>query len=213
MKEILVAGAAPAPDPDGFYRRLLCSADAVVAADGAAAWCVALGRAPEAVVGDMDSASEEVIAHLQAAGATILRHPRDKDVTDLDLAVRYAQERWEAGICLTAAYSGRLDHTLAALGALSRAGARARIAEPTWRGWVCTPTTPLRVAVPPGTTFSVIALSDCEGVSVSGAHWELADASLPVLDGRGVSNEAQGPDLRIGLRAGSLVVIVNDVLV
>jgi len=210
MNEVLVVGAAPAPNAEAFYRSLLASAQAVVAADAAGEWCVALGRVPDAVVGDFDSAGPQAADRLERLGARVERHPAHKDATDLELAVAVARERWALPVCLTAAFTDRLDHTLAALGLVLRAGDGAHIVEPSWRAWPCVPDRPLRLELARGTTYSLLALERCEGVDATGGKWELHDADMEPLSGYGVSNEAAGERLGISVRRGSLLVIAND---
>jgi len=210
MRQVLVVGAAPAPHADAFYRSLLASACAVVAADAAGEWCTMLGRLPDVVVGDFDSADPDEVDRLERLGVRIERHPADKDATDLELAVAVARKRWELPVCITAAFTGRLDHTLAALGLVLRAGRGARIAEPSWRAWPCCAGRPLSLDLARGTTYSILALERCEGVTALGGRWALEDASLEPLSGRGVSNEATGSGLQVSVRSGSLVVIAND---
>lgn len=210
MKRLLVVGAAPVAGADDFYRRLLADAAHVVAADGAGEWCVRLDRIPDVVVGDFDSAQPGAEERLAALGAGVERHPSDKDLTDLELAVDVALARWETPVCLTAAFTGRIDHTLAAIGLLVRAGSGASIAEPGWRGWACAPGRPVRVGMPPGTTFSVIAVEPCTGVNVSGGRWDLRNHCLDPLSGRGVSNEAAGGEIAVTVATGRLVVMTAD---
>jgi thiamine pyrophosphokinase len=213
MREVLVVGAAPAPDSDDFYRELLASASAVVAADAAGEWCAALGRIPDVLVGDFDSADITEVDRLEGLGVSVERHPADKDVTDLELAVAVAHERWALPVCITAAFSERIDHTLAALGLVMRSGMGAHIAEPSWRAWPCAPGRPLQIALVRGTTYSIVALEPCEGVDARGGQWELADASLEPLSGRGISNEALGHGLQVSVRRGSLILVANDAAV
>jgi len=210
MREVLVVGAAPVPHSDAFYRELLASAPAVVAADAAGEWCAMLGRVPDVVVGDFDSAGLEAVDRLERLGARVERHPKDKDVTDLELAVAAARERWALPVCLTAAFTDRFDHTLAALGLVLRAGADALIVEPSWRAWACMAGAPLRLTLARGTTYSLLALERCEGVEAVGGKWGLDDTILEPLSGRGVSNEATEAELQISVRYGSLLVIAND---
>lgn len=213
MTEVLVVGAAPAPDSEDFYRGLLASATAVVAADAAGEWCASLGRLPDVIVGDFDSADPEELDRLERLGVRLESHPADKDATDLELAVTVAHDLWALPVCLTAAFSQRLDHTLAALGLVMRAGKGARIAEPTWRAWPCSPGRPIQMPLTRGLSYSILALEHCEGVTALGGHWELREASLEPLSGRGVSNEALGAELQVRVRRGSLVVIANDIVV
>ncbi|HEY5433073.1 MAG TPA: thiamine diphosphokinase [Coriobacteriia bacterium] len=210
MTFTLVVGAAPAAGADDFYRGLLVSANAVVAADAAGPWCAALGRTPDVIVGDFDSGDPDEIDRLERFGVCIERHPSDKDDTDLELAVRVARERWALPVCLTAAFSDRIDHTLAAIGVLLRAGTGAGIAEPSWRAWPCSPERPLSVSLERGTTYSIVALGPCEGVTARGGRWELSNATLAPLSGHGISNEAVGTVLTVRVRSGSLVVVAND---
>lgn len=212
MSSILVVGAAPVAGCEEFYRSLLGQAAHVVAADAAGEWCVGLGRVPDFVVGDFDSADERAEERLAELGVCIERHPADKDSTDLELAVDLALRHWALPVTLTAAFSGRIDHTLAALGLVTRAGRSARIAEPGWRAWVCCPNDPLRLNLPIGSTYSLVALEPCAGVSAKGGRWELTAHELSPLTGRGVSNEAVGDELTVSLESGSLVVFaIEDV--
>lgn len=210
MNEVLIVGAAPAPASEEFYRSLLTAAAAVVAADGAGEWCVLMGRVPDLVVGDFDSAHEGAQRRLEALGATVRCHPTDKDLTDLELAVDAAIERWDLPLCLTAAFTGRMDHTLAALGLLTRAGESARVAEPGWRAWACGPGKPLHIDLPDGATFSVIATEPSRGVDVTGARWELHDRELDTFSGHGVSNEASSGRTVVSVEQGSLIVLAVD---
>ncbi|HEY5276048.1 MAG TPA: hypothetical protein VIK38_05865, partial [Coriobacteriia bacterium] len=132
MKHTLVVGAAPLPEHEGFYRDLLASSAHVVAADAAGEWCVGLGRVPDAVVGDFDGSVPGAPERLQALGASVEVHPVEKDATDLELAIARAIAMWDDPIVLTAAFTWRIDHTLAAVGALTRAGAGASVLEPGW---------------------------------------------------------------------------------
>jgi thiamine pyrophosphokinase len=165
---------------------------------------------PGVVVGDFDSADPDDIERLERQGVAVERHPSDKDETDLELAVRAALDRWPTPVCLTAAFSERLDHTLAALGLLARAGAGAYVAEPSWRAWQCAPRRSLRLSLERGTTYSIIALEPCTGVTARGGRWELTDAALAPLSGHGISNEVLGSEITISVDHGSLVVVAND---
>lgn len=210
MNEVLVVGTAPIPGSEGFYGRLLAEAAYVVAADAGGEWCVGLGRVPDFVVGDFDSAREGAGDRLAGVGASIERYPTDKALTDLEIAVELALRHWAIPICITAAFTGRIDHTLAAVGLLTRAGAQARIAEPGWCAWTADLAHPLRLSLPVASTFSVIALEHCDGVTVRGGRWELEDQTLEPLSGRGVSNEALNAAVVVSVQVGRLIVVATD---
>jgi thiamine pyrophosphokinase len=118
-----------------------------------------------------------------------------------------------ARLVLVAGRGDRLDHAIAALGAL---GAPELAAVPAVEGWwgddqllICRPGRSVLVARPAGTTFSVLALHGrCRGVTVSGSRWPLADADLGSMVGVGVSNEVVEPPARVDVAAGVVTVIV-----
>lgn len=210
MTYSLVVGAAPAEGHPAFYAALLAEAAFVVAADAAGEWCVASGRTPDVAVGDFDSAEPGAAQRLRDLGVEVVEFPCEKDETDLELATAIALDRSDRPIVVTAAFSRRLDHTLAALGTLARAGAGACAREPGWQAWVCAPGSPLDLDLPAGATVSVLAVGSATGVEVSGAAWPLVDASLPLLSGWGVSNRAAGGPVGVRTAHGTLVVMVQE---
>jgi thiamine pyrophosphokinase len=211
MKTILVVGAAPADDPRGVYRKLLTSAHAVVAADAAGEWCVGLGRVPDLVVGDFDSARPGAVDRLRDLGVQVIVHPADKDFSDLDLAAMAALERFGGPLTLTAAFSGRFDHTLSSFGTLLRSGAAARAIEPGWSAWAVLPGTPAVIASRPEQPFGVISPAGAGGVVVHGGRWELAGVTLEPLESRAISNEATGSLVTVSCATGSAVALVTAV--
>lgn len=94
---------------------LLCPGDIVIAADGGARHCIALGIAPRFVIGDLDSLGEHELSRLRLLGSEIIQHPRRKDYTDLELALRHAQEMGADEIVILGALGERWDQTIANL--------------------------------------------------------------------------------------------------
>jgi thiamine pyrophosphokinase len=212
MTHAVVVGAAPAAAEEAFYRALLGSFDLVVAADAAGEWCVSLGRVPDIVIGDFDSAADGAADRLQAAGAHVIRLSRDKDVSDLDAAVEVAIDRGATAVTLTAAFTGRVDHTLSAFGSLSRAAARASAGarDPGWSATVATPDRRFEADLAVGTLFSVLSPTGAGGVTITGASFPLDGHDLGSLSSRGVSNEALGGTVRVSVTLGVVMVVVMD---
>lgn len=209
MTHTLIVGAAPLPGHEPFYRELLAASAHVVAADAAGEWCIALGRVPDAVIGDFDGSQEGAQDRLEALGALVEVHLAEKDATDLELAIAYARSIWDVPVVLTAAFTSRVDHTLAAFGALTRAGDEASVREPGWTASVCRESHPVRLDLPPGTTVSVLSLSTDARVTVGGAFWPLDDAAVPIMSGLGVSNRASGGAFTVTATNGIVVVMVQ----
>jgi thiamine pyrophosphokinase len=90
-------------------------APTVIAADGGLDRALSLGVTVDAVVGDLDSVTPEALAEAETGGATIVRHPRAKNETDLELALTYAVAGGARRALVVASAEGRLDHLLASL--------------------------------------------------------------------------------------------------
>jgi thiamine pyrophosphokinase len=127
-EHIVIVTGASALDPAVAAR--LPAGARVIAVDGGLDHALAAGLTPTELVGDLDSVSETGLAWA-ARHATITRHPVDKDQTDTELALTLASTSDPARITLVGG-GDRLDHTLAAIGAL---GAPALTSVPVLDGW------------------------------------------------------------------------------
>ena len=195
MRIVVVASGALAPGDEAW----LAGADAVIAADGGAAALDRLGRRPDRLVGDLDSAPAALIERLEAAGTRIDRHPVDKDASDTELAVRAAIDDGADQVDLLGATGGdRLDHELANLMLL---------ADPAFAGIelraIVGPTMVRVVRGGRRLTFSggvgdLVTLlpiaGDGVGVTTTGLRWPLEMATLQMGRSRGLSNVVVGPD-------------------
>jgi len=101
-------------------RKLVQANDVLYAADGGASHILRLGLLPAWVVGDLDSLSKEELGLLKAAGVRIVRHPINKDLTDLELTINCALEEGHHKLVIMAALGGRLDMILSNLNLLTR---------------------------------------------------------------------------------------------
>ncbi|WP_394355417.1 thiamine diphosphokinase [Halocynthiibacter styelae] len=104
---ILLVGGGPlrADDRDlitGFSSK-------IIAADGGAGHVIAAGRLPDAVIGDLDSLSDEARASVPADR---LYHVKEQDSTDFEKSLSRIESPLVLGVGFT---GGRLDHELAAL--------------------------------------------------------------------------------------------------
>jgi thiamine pyrophosphokinase len=186
---------------------LAAEADLVIAVDGGGSVCLEAGVRPDVVVGDFDSLPHAHLDSLRGLGARIQAHPADKDASDLDLAIAEARRRGAASLIVTAASSGRLDHTLAVLGALSAASdLRAHLAEPDLDVWVLSPEGRSKLTlVGAESTLSIMAVSGPAVVSAEGVVWEVSDLMLDPGSSRGLSN-------RVGASGRALISVSSGVV-
>ena len=181
----------------------------VVAVDAGAEALRAAGVAPHRIVGDMDSVSPGTLAHFEASGVPLERHPTAKRDTDAALALAGLRGRVDEVLFLGPG-GGRVDHALANLHLLAAASlwAHARAVDEDARTWVVTPQRPLTLALPPGSTLSVLPFdARVEGIRYEGLRYPLADATMEAGDPYGVSNACEAPTQRIEVRAGRLLVV------
>jgi thiamine pyrophosphokinase len=194
MKALLVAAAA-VPGSAELVKSLSASCDVVIAIDGGGATCIDAGVTPSVLVGDFDSLDPALVEWMREANVVVETHPAEKDFTDLELALEYARRTGVYEVVVTGAWSGRLDHTLAAIGALSRASdLNPLIFDPGLCGWILSDRHRewLRV-LPEGAVLSVLALGGPALVSVSGVKWPLERHLLAPQEGLGVANVVIDP--------------------
>lgn len=208
---VIITGASPIP-PD--VAATVDEAAIVLAVDGGLDHARAAGLSPSGLIGDLDSISEAGLAWAEEH-ATIARHPTDKDRTDTEIALSFAAAMMPSAITLIGGGS-RIDHTIAALGAL---GAGDLTDVPRLHGWwdgqhvdVLHGPGNTTLHLEPGSTLSLLALGGpCEKVTVTGVRWELDTAELEPVSGLGVSNEvAADRDGVVDVRLSAGVLFVFD---
>lgn len=207
----LVVGAAPFPGADRFYQQLVQDAEFVVAADGGGSLCLAAGRVPDLWVGDFDSAPPAQVDDAERQGARVLRYPVDKDASDLDLALDAARAHDVTDVTFTAAFSARLDHTIAGIGTLFRsADLQGRALEPAFALYALDAAArpELTLGERPGTTLSLFAFDADTRVSATGVRYQLIEAALPRFTSLGLSNEAVSPVQHVRVLRGRVLVVV-----
>jgi thiamine pyrophosphokinase len=114
MRVAFIANGELSPSEPLLARIHAC--DAIVAVDGGINHCLRLGIIPEFVIGDLDSASEEALAHFPHVKKHV--YPRDKDQTDLEIALH--QYSHADRLDIFAGLGHRTDHTLFNIHLLAR---------------------------------------------------------------------------------------------
>jgi thiamine pyrophosphokinase len=181
----------------------------VIAADGGLDHARALGLDVSVAVGDFDSVSEQALADAEAAGVRLVRHPAEKDATDLELALDLAVSSGAYRILALAGDRGRLDHLLAGLlllGSGKYAGVevdalvgRARVHVVRGRRTLTGET---------GELVSLLALHGAaSGATTAGLAYELRGETLEPGSSRGVSNVLTAPEATVSVERGTLLAL------
>jgi thiamine pyrophosphokinase len=196
------------PLPESMLRSHIARSDIVIAVDGGIEQLLRIHRVPDIHIGDMDSSEADSIEQ-SGAGETI-RHPREKDRSDSELAVSLAVERGARRITLLSAAGLRMDHFLSNLCLLSNYPGRLFIADETFtafglsnRVWRC------EMECQQDATVSVFSFGDrVRGLSLKGTKWELDGADL-FPGSLGLSNIAVARVVSISVDSGNLIVLAE----
>lgn len=184
--------------------------DLVIAADGGSRHCQSLNIVPNLLIGDLDSTDPDLVALWEGSGVEVIRHPTDKDQTDLELALLIAQERGAREILVYGAVGGRLDMTFGNLTLL----AHPELQVPTTL--ICEneevhllrPGDSLELGGQPGETLSLLPLQPGGSlVSARGLYYPLESELLEFGLTRGISNQLISHTARISIDSGLLAVI------
>ena len=182
----------------------------VIAADGGARLARSCGLDVDVVIGDMDSIDAQLLEELEKAGAQLLRHPPDKDETDLELALKWAADQSIRCLRVFGALGGRLDQTLANVSLLALPELEhcdVQLLDGNQRAWLLRPGAH-EVIGAAGDTISLLPLhGPVRGIVSEGLRWELRDEALLPGPARGISNLLTGPRAGLRFSEGLLLVV------
>jgi thiamine pyrophosphokinase len=195
-------------EPD-WIRPYLDQAGTIIAANGGTRHLMALDRAPDIVIGDLDSLPLAARSWLASTAVRFVPHPSAKDETDLELALVYAVTHYGDEIWLFGTLGGRLDQTLANILLLAHPALRDRqvqLVNRHERAWLVTTGSEIRGAV--GDLVSLIPLGgDVVIEETTGLHWPLRNERLVFGLARGTSNVMTADRAAISLQSGRLLCI------
>lgn len=198
-------------DPE-WGKKALGKADYLICADGGANHALNSGYTPHQLIGDLDSVSRETLTLCRKAGCSIEQFPREKDETDLELALLRAKEKalaeGERDIWLYGATGKRIDHfmgNLALMLGYARQGIRIRLVDPEHEMWVLQGQEEFLTFK--GQELSLLALSERAVVSTRGLYYPLEHGVLRQDVPRGVSNVCLGESVGIEVHEGWVLVV------
>jgi len=191
---VIIFANAPLSRPPDLLNRIK-QADLIIAADGGANHCLALGIVPDVLLGDLDSIEPGVLQKCQETGAAIHRYPERKNATDLELSLDFALEKGAEKVWLLGGHGGRWDMSLATI--MLAASEKYRALGITLLGADCSmkilhPGTLHRFTGCVGGTVSFLPLKgDSSGITLSSFEYPLTNYAIPFGSTRGISNIVQ----------------------
>lgn len=183
---------------------LIRSYRSIIAVDGGLAHCAALGMTPDLIIGDFDSIPPELLQ--KYSQVPVQTFPRDKDQTDLELAVQHIYRPEVEKIGVFGALGKRTDHTLGNLQILRRYPGKI-VFETESETLFCVQGS-ATVETVPGQTVSLIQMGEVHGITTKGLRWELNKARFDKYF-YSLSNIAHGHSFHIEIGEGDLICCLN----
>lgn len=193
--------------PNKRIREVVASADYVVGVDGGCRHLHHLGKLPHLVIGDMDSIPAQILTEYKKQGVRLQTYPRQKEATDLELALNLAVGK-ASQVTILGATGGRLDHTLGNLFLIAKILPDHIPVQLMDNGQTIYVTRSLaHIHGTPGDLISLLPLTaDVTGISITGCQYPLRDATLTFGSTQGISNVLAHPEATIALRSGIMAV-------
>jgi thiamine pyrophosphokinase len=181
----------------------------VIAADRGVDHALALGLSVDLAIGDFDSVSDAGLAAVREAGGAEQAHPRDKDATDLELALDAARDLGARRVLVLGGGGGRLDHLLASALLLARPAYAALQVDAVLGGTRIAVVRDRRVL--DGQAGDLVTLlplgGPARGVRTEGLRYPLAGENLEPGSTRGVSNVLLGDRASVSVREGVVLAV------
>ena len=172
----------------------------IVAVDGGLQHCDKMGIVPSLIIGDLDSASDETLK--KYAQVPIIKFPKEKDESDLELAIQEMLRKGVEKMALFGVLGKRVDHLLYTLYLLTRY--RSNLVIQSEEETIFCLQKQNLVSAFPGQTISLIPLTQASGISTEGLKCELHEATF---DKRfmSLSNICLKNSFKINIQSGDLV--------
>jgi thiamine pyrophosphokinase len=206
MKRIIIFANGELPNLDKA-RALIQSTDFIICADGGARHALTLGLIPHLIIGDMDSLPANF--QLSTFNGEAIVFPKDKNETDLELAINHAITLKPDEIIIAAALGGRIDQTLANISLLTNfqhATCNLQLNDGAEEIFLCKDHVEVK-----GRSGDIVSLipwqGNVEGVTTQNLKWKLNNETLYFDKTRGISNEMISDIAKISITKGLLLVV------
>ncbi len=181
------------------------SADIVIAADSGMLRVLEAGYAPDVVIGDFDSLSQEIVGE-----DTTMIVDHDQNSTDCSKLLSYVAHMGYSNVTLICAEGDLSDHFIDTVHCSVRAYIDTYIGLE--RGIAHILKGPITRTIPssPGKRVSLLPLETVSNASLSGVQWSFKGETLSVRGFTSISNMATESELRVSLEDGSAYLFVES---
>lgn len=206
LKRIIIFANGDLPDLEKA-RAVLREDDFIIAADGGTRHALALGLTPKIIIGDMDSLPANF--EISKFDDDVILYPKDKNETDLELAIQHALTLNPEQIIILAALGGRLDQTLANIALISDlrpATCNLKLDDCMEEVFFCRDQVQVK-----GSSGDIVSLipwqGEVTGIVTTNLKWRLQDETLYPQKTRGISNEMLGNTATVQIKSGLLLIV------
>lgn len=205
MKALIISGGK-APSLK-LLKNALLDTDYIIAVDGGAKCLHDYNILPDILVGDLDSICDDALAFIVDNNVTILKFPKEKDMTDTEIAIEEAIKIGIKSIVFLGCTGSRVDHLLGNIGLLikcSKHNINSIIVDDNNEIYLLKENTTIKGDI--GECFSLQAyFENVIGLSIEGAKYNLNKYNLSIGDGITISNEFNAKSVTISFESGSLL--------
>lgn len=191
-----------------FLQSVIENSDYIICADGAAEYLMCLNIYPDLLVGDFDSINKKTLEWIKRNNVEIRQFPKEKDMTDTELAVEFALKQNPKKITIIGAMGSRLDHSLSnimLLYKIHRVGIDAIIIDEI--NYITITSDILKMRCQIGQTISILPIGgDAKGVTLEGLEYPLIDYNIETGSSLGISNKSVAEEIVISVKNGTLLV-------
>lgn len=194
------------PPTAAAVHRAIGRADLFLCADGGANVARGFRVRPAAIIGDLDSATAETLAHFSDVPQI---RDMDTERTDTEKAIDYALKQGSFDeITLLGASTGRLDHVLGHVGLLLKYRDRVRLVMEDGHGHAYLASLEQRLDCPVGTVVSFFAVGNrVQGVTTENLRYPLRSATLELGAKDSISNVVDATPAWIRFGSGNILVL------
>lgn len=177
----------------------------IIAVDGGANKAIKNGILPDIIIGDTDSLQKNL-----KIKSKIIKYPKDKDQSDLDLAISYILSNYrDFSLYCFGIIGNRMDHTLANIHSLIKVNEKEKISTIINSKETIFPLVQKQSIsnIKVNTKISILALSDFSEVEIQGLKYS-GNYQIPFLSSLGISNHVISEKNRVLCLNGRIIVII-----
>ena len=206
-EEILIVSGGRKPEKNFFLN--VAKNKKIFAVDKGIEICHENNILPEILIGDFDSAENFSVDWAVENKIPVVRHPVDKDFTDLQLALEHVEKNYKKNSALiTGTFGGRFDHLFSTIFTCANSDLKICLADEMeiiffLKGGESAEINFFDKPI----AISLLPISEiCEGVTINNVRWQLDGAKLFQNFPNAVSNRLESNKIKISLRAGCLAI-------